>query len=328
MNIQEKLEKIIKYDAESVTLDYKKEEYSLGKNGKKHEFLKDICSFLNHPSNEEKFVIIGVNEFEGVPQEFFEISELTDEANYQQVVSENLEPKVNFEYKKFQYEGKNLAYFRLFDNNQRPYLFKKEIIFEQRPIIKAGDGFIRQGTSSRKLVRSDFEIIYKERYTQSDRSKDLKINGHISFPDPESSFALFGVQSLDFDVLNLSNTSIEFDAELIIENNEGYLILTEDELNEALDNAANRSFYQRTPKINFFVSVEKNNEFLKIERITRNSKHAVMIAQKGIEKNLFCNHLYVLSEKKEIEVNGQLIIRCDEFILGPLIQDVIFKIKV
>ncbi|TXD81588.1 hypothetical protein ESY86_07065 [Subsaximicrobium wynnwilliamsii] len=76
------LEKIIRYDSEGPNLDYKQEEYPLGRNIKKNEILKDISAFANHHSDSDKFIIIGVKEKNGVGKEFFEIENLTDEASY------------------------------------------------------------------------------------------------------------------------------------------------------------------------------------------------------------------------------------------------------
>lgn len=325
MGLQERLEEIIHYDSESVTLDYKKEQYVLGKNGNKHEFLKDVCGFVNHPSPNDKFIIIGVKEVDGIADSFEEIGPLTDEAKYQQLLFEYLEPKINFEYKAFEYQGKQLAYFRFFENTQRPYLFKKEFQSNGKTLYKEGDGLIRQGTSTRRLVRSDFENIYKDRFVSRDRSKDLQIISRILSPENESSYALLGVKLLEIDIQNLSNSSIEFDAELVISNQEDYLFLTDEEVNKAIDDAMEKPFYQRTPTINFDISVDKRENFLKIERLARKSKHAVMIPQKGIEIDLFCQTLYVLTEKEEIEIYGQITIRCDEFNSGPLVETITFK---
>ena len=57
-----KIEEIISYSSESHLLDFKSEQYLLGKNPKKYELLKDISSMANHPSNEDKYRIIGVSE--------------------------------------------------------------------------------------------------------------------------------------------------------------------------------------------------------------------------------------------------------------------------
>jgi predicted HTH transcriptional regulator len=56
----EKLVEIIKYHSESVYVDFKSQEYPLGKNGKKNEILKDISAMANHPSNEPKYIVIGI----------------------------------------------------------------------------------------------------------------------------------------------------------------------------------------------------------------------------------------------------------------------------
>ena len=123
----EKLFEIIKYHSESVYVDFKSQEYPLGKNTKKNELLKDISSMANHPSNEPKYILIGIKEKNGLASEFIDLSTPTHQAKYQQFVEENIEPKINFEYRSFEYEGHRLAAFIISDNQERPYLFKKDV---------------------------------------------------------------------------------------------------------------------------------------------------------------------------------------------------------
>lgn len=122
-----KILEILKYNSEGPALDYKKESYSLGKHSKKNDFLKDIISFANHPSNEDKYIFVGVMSRNGLADEFFDLDDLLDDANYQDFVDANIEPDVNFEFKTFEFQEKTLGYFRIFDNDKRPYLFKKNV---------------------------------------------------------------------------------------------------------------------------------------------------------------------------------------------------------
>src|SRR5690606_8063698 len=130
---------------EGATLDYKREEYPLGKHIKKNEFLKDISAFANHHSDSDKYIIIGVKEENGIANEFFEIETITDAASYQQFLNDNIEPEINFEYKTTTYNDKKIAYFRIYSNKNRPYLFKKNLQnhFTRETEYKIGDGFIR-----------------------------------------------------------------------------------------------------------------------------------------------------------------------------------------
>ena len=56
------LNDIVKYNSESSNIDFKQIEYPLGQDCKKTEFLKDISAMANHPSNEAKFIFVGVVE--------------------------------------------------------------------------------------------------------------------------------------------------------------------------------------------------------------------------------------------------------------------------
>ena len=112
----EKLVEIIKYHSESIYVDFKSLEYPLGKHEKKNEFLKDISAMANHPSNEPKYIFIGIKARNGIAAEFCDIEAITDQAKYQQFVTDNIEPKINFDYIPFEYEGKKLAVFLISNN--------------------------------------------------------------------------------------------------------------------------------------------------------------------------------------------------------------------
>lgn len=75
-----KIIEIIKYGSESSTIDFKKVGYPTVKHAKKHEIIKDIIAMANHPSNEDKFIIIGVKD-----QDLFNIEEQVDDAQYQTI---------------------------------------------------------------------------------------------------------------------------------------------------------------------------------------------------------------------------------------------------
>ena len=94
--MQDKIKQLIEYESENSKLDFKMEQYQLGKNPKKNEFLKDMVAFANHLSDDDKFIIIGIKDLDGINKEVFEIENPIDDANYQQFVLDNIEPKINF----------------------------------------------------------------------------------------------------------------------------------------------------------------------------------------------------------------------------------------
>lgn len=148
----QKIIEIIEYENESHRVDFKKMEYGLGNDAKKNEILKDFSAFTNHLSDDDKFIIIGIKEKEDKTKEIFGIDNPTDEAKYRQFINDNIEPQINFEYNHLSYKNKKICFFRLSENNNRPYLFKKD---SKNPIdgkteFKYGDGFIRVGTSTKK----------------------------------------------------------------------------------------------------------------------------------------------------------------------------------
>ena len=324
------LEQIIKYDSESSNLDYKKEEYSLGKNAKKNEILKDISAFANHHSDADKYIIIGVKEEDGMASKFFEIEKLTDEATYQQFLSDNIEPKINFEYKSVIFDNKKIAYFRIFDNKKRPYLFKNNL---QNPITakteyKIGDGFIKVGSSSRKLERNDFENIYKKRFSEKDRKNDLKIETFFGITKNDE-LAGLNIKYID---IKISNKSIAFDVEMKVFKNENYVLIPEDKLLTELENYKKNedngfiiNYGILQPKLmNLHVDFQEKDNFVKIERNRLAKKTAINLAQNSSESDIFCQYLFVIGDNFD-EVKAELIIRSDDFTEGFLMKNLIFK---
>lgn len=76
------LNDILKYYSESFNIDFKQTEYPLGKEFKKNEFLKDFSAMANHPSDEKKYIFVGVIEKDGRASSFIDIPKLTDQAKY------------------------------------------------------------------------------------------------------------------------------------------------------------------------------------------------------------------------------------------------------
>lgn len=331
-----KLEQIIKYDCESSNLDQKKEEYVLGKSEKKNEILKDISAFANHHSDLDKYIIIGVKEKDGFANEFYEIEKLTDEATYQQFLMDNIEPKINFEYKSIIFNSKRIAYFRIFKNKNRPYLFKKNI---QNPItkkyeFKIGDGLIKVGSSSKKLDRNDFESIYKTRFTERDRKDDLKIETYFGTTD-NYKIVNWDISYLDIEITNQSNKSIEIDIEMKVFKSPKYDLISEDELEKEIkkikknQNKNNFSFgldydLMQTNIGNLHVTCKDEKDFVKIYRNGVTKKVAINIPQNSSESDIFLQHLFVLGEDFD-EIKAEVTIRSDSFTEGALIKELTFR---
>jgi hypothetical protein len=333
----EKLIEIIKYHSESVFVDFKSLEYSLGKNPKKSDVLKDISAMANHPSDEPKYILIGVIEKVGVASDFNQINEPTDQAKYQQYLDANIEPSIKFEYRSFKYEGNKLAAFIIKDNNQRPYLFKKNLIYQNKPIqdYKIGDGFIRAGTSSRKLSRDDFELIYKKRYESKDRKSDLIIKPKLinyieSTQDENPSFFI-----IDFCIENITNSSIGFDVECKVHYRNGIDIIKKIELVEKFEDKGLSGTYPQyfEPKIDptlMQLYIEELNDCYVISRNkTIYEKYQIVLSQRQKESHIFFNEILLgYSSKKmgDAMVKIELILRSDEFKSGPLIKEYIVNV--
>lgn len=222
MITNENIVDIINYENESHRIDFKQVEYRLGKDRKKNEILKDISSFANNLSDDDKFIIIGVKQNKDGTNELIGVEQSTDEAQYRQFINEYIEPQINYEYRNFLYYGKIICYFRIHNNNDRPYLFKKDCPHPANGRIdfKYGDGFIRVGTTTKKIGRREIDDINKNKLKYINRQEDIEI-----IPVVKSYDNIF--KSIDLNLINKSVKSIEIDIEIAIQKNENYEVMIE-----------------------------------------------------------------------------------------------------
>lgn len=312
---------ILKLHSEGFALDFKREQYPIGKHPKKYEILKDFMAMLNHPSDEDKFIICGVKEKNGLVDQIFDIGDLVDDANYQQLIDSNIEPSVNFEYKQFYYENKKLSYFRLFNNKERPYLIKKEVINSANPKsiqYNHGDGFIRAGTSTKRLTRDDFENIYRKKYVNLDRKEDLEIRAYLRKSEKKE-FSNLPLNCLEVSIENTSNKSIELEVEMKIFKMNGLKIFSEFDLltfaQEQKHREANiNSLLHINPIINNFrINIDELEEYYHV------ISDKIKLAQNDTENDIFDQYVFIKQkERKEIEM--ELIVRSDDFTEGVLIK--------
>lgn len=322
--MKEKISQLIEYEVENSTLDFKQEEYSVGKkHPKRNEILKDLSSFANHPSDQDKFIIIGVIEKGGRAEGFQNLPETTDEATYQQIVNSNIEPKLNFEYKTVLYKSYRLAYFRLHKNTDRPYLFKKQLINPktQKIDFNEGDGFIRMGTSTRKILRQDFDNIYQEKWKSKDRKTDIEIEFFSSREDEEFPFLPF----LDMHISNFSNKSISMDVEMEIQKNDLYNVITRAEIRKLIQQMENNQssfglghIPMEIPSLD--VSVEEKEDKYIVSRNAFKKEFPITLYQHQKEEFIFSQYIFFDKEDSQ-EVSIKVTIRSDDFVDGPIIQE-------
>lgn len=322
----------IENESEYSHLDFKKVQYPIEKSApKKPELLKDMLAFANLSSKEDKYIIVGIEESNGVATDFAPIDKLNDQATYQQYVNEYIEPEINFEYSEIVHKGHRLAYFRLFDNEKFPYLFKKDLNTAGYR-FDIGCGFVRVGTSTRKLKRDDFEKMYNLRHTAlKDRKNDLSFRfSTVPFTEPDLRKERY--RNIKIDAINSSKKSIEFDVEVRIIKSPQYRVMLTQELERKIEDekrdATTRSFLHSvsmgisSPSIflNTYVEHTNNIHYDVFERTPKNQdKVAVKVKQEAKEKDIFNSQIAIFFENPT-EVELEITARSDDFVEGPLVS--------
>jgi hypothetical protein len=187
------IEWLIRYEREGTKLDFKREQYH---KEKYQDLLKDIMSMANTPIEGKRFIVVGVKDKPDGTKEFFSIpkDDIVDQATYQQIVRENIEPSINFSYYSFELDGSLLGIIEIDNCNNPPYMMKKDY-----RALKKGDCFIRRGSQQERITRRDLDEVlqFKSSNFFNDRisigfnknlDQKLTINGvrELEFPSQKA----------------------------------------------------------------------------------------------------------------------------------------------
>lgn len=155
--IEQKLISLIEKQKESEFVDFKQEFYHKEAT---QDLIKDVISFANAKSNDEKYIIFGVAD----NYELFDIDyqKIRDVSELNQVLKEYCEPFINVEIYRFTYKEKKLLALIIANNVDRPYLIKKDYN-KNGSVLKSGDIYIRHGATNFKANRDDLDFIYANR---------------------------------------------------------------------------------------------------------------------------------------------------------------------
>lgn len=180
------LDNLIEYEVENTCLDFKASEY-----GKDNEALiKDIMSMANANSNATKYIILGVKDDINGEREIIGLDEVSDQAILENIIQENVESIIEFKYYKYLYKSKKLGIIEIYDNNDKPYMMKKDY-----KNLKKGDSWIRKGSRQSRVVKEDINEMLKNKMNYFDYRK-LKIGIGSS---------LSNEMTLKFPVINYEN---------------------------------------------------------------------------------------------------------------------------
>jgi len=134
------------------------------------DFPKDICAFANSTSNEDKYIVFGVEdetrEIVGI-----DIEEFIGQDSIDEYISRTIEPFVEVERGTFDNDdGKIIGYIKILSSNTNPPYVIKEDCGKNNKISK-GDVFIRKGACNQRALRSDLDSMYL-------KNGDVKVRLH------------------------------------------------------------------------------------------------------------------------------------------------------
>lgn len=150
----DKILDLIQLGYECEYLDYKEKQYSK----EKHiDLIADIMAMANSRYEGDKYIIIGIKDKpEGKEIKGINPGEFVDSSNYTQVVLNNIEPDIQFDYFKYEYQGTVLGVFKVYYTDNKPYMLKRKY-----GKLNEGLCLIRKGSINSIAKRSDFDYMYR-----------------------------------------------------------------------------------------------------------------------------------------------------------------------
>ncbi len=184
MNIND----IIEYENENTNIDFKAVEYNKGDYA---SLLKDIMSMANAATSDTKYIIVGVKNRPGENNEVLGLDDVSDQAVFENVIQENIEPTINFKYYTHLYFNAKLGIFEITANDDKPYMMKKDY-----NSLKKGEMWIRKGSRNSRVTRSDLDKMLVEK-------SSMRFNNKVKIGFGESLETIISLKKSIIDYDNL-----------------------------------------------------------------------------------------------------------------------------
>ncbi|WP_157796524.1 AlbA family DNA-binding domain-containing protein [Bacillus sp. FJAT-45037] len=151
------LDLLIKYEREGTRLDFKKEQYI---KEKYQDLIKDIMAMANAPIEGRRHIIIGVKDKPDGTKDYFSLNrdEIVDQATFQQIIRENVEPSIDFSYFTHEMDGNLFGVIEIEQCTNPPCMMRKDY-----KGLKKGECFIRKGSQQERMTRSDLDEMLKHK---------------------------------------------------------------------------------------------------------------------------------------------------------------------
>lgn len=173
MNSAPNMDDLIAYENEHSALDFKAIQYTRDK----HEaLLKDVISMANAQVEGPRRIIVGVKLKPDGSRDIVPISrqDVVDDAIYQQLVRENIEPALDLTYEPYEYNGQLVAVFTLSACADQPYMMRKDF-----GTLTRGACYVRRGSHQFPATRSEMDRMYAARQ-EANRFSGLVAIGFVN----------------------------------------------------------------------------------------------------------------------------------------------------
>ena len=164
------LDDLIRYENEGTRLDFKAVQYA---KGSFEAFLKDLMAMANANVSGDRYIVMGVKHRPDGTRDFLGINrtDFADPAIYHQVVRDNIEPEILFDYTPHTVDGTLIGILRIHGCDNPPYIMRKQ--YGQG--LREGDAYIRKGSHQTRVTRRDLDLMFARRSEAEGHAVALRV---------------------------------------------------------------------------------------------------------------------------------------------------------
>lgn len=184
---------------ETETIEFKMNLYL---NKDRSGFIKDIAALANAQLSDDKYIIMGVKESKSTYNVVgIDIKDIMDSSIYNNWIVDNIEPEIKLDFQLLKIDDFSVFVIQIISKfTNGPFIMKKDYLSDKNSFNK-GDIYIRKGTSSHKMSKTDIDVVYSKKAIFK-----VKLVDKTLFVDSN------GIAKLELAIINTHDKSWSFDA--------------------------------------------------------------------------------------------------------------------
>jgi hypothetical protein len=164
-------DQLIRFEVANSAVAFRKRVYGIDD---RHELLRDLLGLANAAVKGPRFVFLGVDDTVGGDREIVGVPDAYAaglQALYREVVEEYVDPPFVLRIEETEIDDVRVVVIVLAECEDPPYMLKKNV----SNAMRMGNGWIRQGTRYRRLVRDDLQHMFEQKLLSQTAGAEVRV---------------------------------------------------------------------------------------------------------------------------------------------------------